>query len=140
MAGKKKSSAKKSTKKQAQKQEPPVAPLPDATLGHPPVPEGTGGTEVEYTVGQWAGKMQYRCKLCPFDCLNDEVIILNHLINQHNSEAALEKLLSPPAPEGASPQIDPSTATVETVSAQDDLGGTIKEKELEEEDGKNNPE
>jgi hypothetical protein len=57
-----------------------------------------------YTVGTWRGIPQYVCAVCKFDTL-DEMVMLRHLVNKHNSEAALERLVElekdkpkPPAP------------------------------------------
>jgi len=46
----------------------------------------------EYTKSKWDGKPQYKCNLCAFDCLENEERMLEHLLNAHNSEAALDKL------------------------------------------------
>jgi hypothetical protein len=45
-----------------------------------------------YIVGTWRGLPQYVCAACKFDTL-DEVVMLKHLVNKHNSEAALEELV-----------------------------------------------
>jgi len=60
----------------------------------------------EFEKGLWAGKVQYRCKLCPFDCLEDEGRLLTHLMEIHNSEVALEKIL------GDVPEPDPQSEVV----------------------------
>lgn len=43
-----------------------------------PAPEERG-----YTTGLWAGKPQYRCKSCPWDCL-DLDLMLDHLVERHS--------------------------------------------------------
>lgn len=47
----------------------------------------------EFTVGEWGGAVHYECASCPFDTF-DGMEMLNHLVNEHNSEAALETLVS----------------------------------------------
>lgn len=56
----------------------------------------------EYSVGVWSGQAHYQCDLCAFDAL-EKAAMLEHLVNAHNSEKALEELLGnnvapPPAP------------------------------------------
>jgi hypothetical protein len=41
-----------------------------------PSPKGEGGqAEIGYTIGQWAGHEQYRCKKCAFDTLDLDVML-----------------------------------------------------------------
>lgn len=47
----------------------------------------------EYTVGLWAGVEQFACSLCAFDVLEDRKAMLEHLMNEHGSEQALEELV-----------------------------------------------
>lgn len=49
----------------------------------------------EYEVGTWAKLPQWRCKFCGFDTLLNEQTMLEHLVNAHNSEPALELLVGP---------------------------------------------
>ena len=44
-----------------------------------------------YSVGEWSGQPQYKCKLCPFDCMRQEAI-LSHIEQVH-----FPKFLSEPA-------------------------------------------
>lgn len=48
--------------------------------------------ERSYTVGSWRGFTQYQCKLCPWDTLEGEAAMLEHLRSAHA-----------PAPEPKSP-------------------------------------
>lgn len=41
-----------------------------------------GGNRL-YTIGSWAGHIQYQCALCAFDCLDDEQDILTHIQETH---------------------------------------------------------
>lgn len=36
-----------------------------------------------YELGEWRGHPQYRCKHCPFDVLDDEAAILEHVQRMH---------------------------------------------------------
>lgn len=47
----------------------------------------------EYEVGAWAKLPQWRCKVCGFDTMLGERPMLEHLVNVHNSEPALELLV-----------------------------------------------
>lgn len=64
----------------------------------------------EYTVGTWSGRKHYQCKLCVFDVLEDEMAMLRHLVQAHNSEAALVRLVdretSEPTATAARPEGD----------------------------------
>jgi hypothetical protein len=65
-----------------------------------PSPKGEGGqAEIGYTIGQWAGHEQYRCKKCAFDTLELDVM-LDHLLRVHSviASAPLPFPTSPPAP------------------------------------------
>lgn len=60
---------------------------PVSSADTPPFSENTkiGGEESKgYTIGQWAGKEQYRCKQCEFDTLDMDVM-LDHLIRMHSA-------------------------------------------------------
>lgn len=65
-------------------------------------------------IGTWKGLPQYVCAVCGFDTLN-EAVALNHLVDRHNSEAALARLLeiekakSPAATQ--QPPTQPQTST-----------------------------
>jgi len=44
--------------------------------------------EKVYTLGEWCGYTQYRCRFCPFDVLDDgsqdcEAVIYEHYLNRH---------------------------------------------------------
>lgn len=54
-----------------------------------PLPLGEGDNG-EYEEKSWMGKALYVCKACSFDVF-DETEMLNHLIDKHNSESALQK-------------------------------------------------
>ena len=65
-----------------------------------PDPERTQGLEhrnlggeklEEYVMAKWAGLNHYRCKKCAFDTLDLRGMLM-HLVEQHNSEAALDEL------------------------------------------------
>jgi len=63
-------------------------PPPDLTSDPSPVGDRS---EEEYEVRDWMGKTLYVCKTCATDVFDfDEMI--NHLIEKHNSESALQKL------------------------------------------------
>lgn len=36
-----------------------------------------------YTVGSWCGHTQYNCAYCPYDVLEDENAIIEHVFRQH---------------------------------------------------------
>lgn len=42
----------------------------------------------EYTAGEWAGHAHYQCSLCPFDVLDDEGKMLEHIQLKHRPHAA----------------------------------------------------
>jgi hypothetical protein len=44
-----------------------------------------------YSTSSWSGHAHYHCTVCRFDTLA-KATILNHLIVDHDSEAALEEL------------------------------------------------
>lgn len=48
--------------------------------------------ETLYMVGEWRGLPQYVCAVCGFDAFF-EIVMLRHLVNKHNSEMALARLL-----------------------------------------------
>ena len=48
----------------------------------------------EYTQNRWHGIVRFECKLCGFDVLKNERTMLRHLLNVHNSEAALSALIA----------------------------------------------
>lgn len=54
-----------------------------------------------YTLGQWAGLPQYRCKSCQYDCL-DLDMMLDHLVQRHSPVADIPDVEQPtplqPAP------------------------------------------
>lgn len=45
----------------------------------PPAP----AEEKPYTVGKWGGFTQWKCKLCPWDTLEGEAAMLEHLASAH---------------------------------------------------------
>jgi len=57
-----------------------------------PIPEPQAPDVHEYHVGTWSGQPHYQCRFCMFDTF-DRVVILNHLVNEHNSMSALEELV-----------------------------------------------
>jgi hypothetical protein len=64
-----------------------------------------GEKSEEYTTAKWSGMEHYRCKKCAFDTL-DLRGMFTHLVEQHNSEAALDALYPAQAPlPSASPQM-----------------------------------
>lgn len=58
-------------------------------------------SKIGYTVGQWAGHPQFRCKECAFDTLDLDVM-LEHLLRVHSvialNESAPPSEPSPPTP------------------------------------------
>jgi len=80
-------------KKKKKKSSPPVA---KATSPQIKEQDLGGGVQPEYTIGSWSGIVQYSCNLCAFDFLKDEQKMLTHLMEVHNSEAALEKIVGLP--------------------------------------------
>ena len=61
-----------------------------------------------YTIGAWSGKTQYQCTGCAFDTL-DGVAMLNHLVNVHNSETALEALIDIEEQQQSTQEVDDAT-------------------------------
>jgi len=45
----------------------------------PPPP----GEEKPYILGTWAGRTQWKCKLCPWDTLRGEAAMLQHIATKH---------------------------------------------------------
>ncbi len=125
MPRKKKSLTTKDTKSTNGKASPPTAKAASPQIEKADL----GGKVPEYEKGSWSGKVQFQCKLCAFDCLEDEGRMLDHLLMEHSSEAALEYLIAadaalmdvPPADHSppVSPQIDKA-----------DLGGSDDDFEL----------
>lgn len=52
-----------------------------------------GKGRVEFEIGSWGGMVHFRCASCSFDSF-DKHEMFTHLMNEHDSEAALEQLLS----------------------------------------------
>lgn len=63
----------------------------------------------EYTVGEWGGVVHYQCTACPYDTF-DGMQMLNHLVDVHNSEPALEKLLKLEEDENGTNDIDENSS------------------------------
>lgn len=63
---------------------------------------------LEYTIGAWSGQTQFRCASCAFDTL-DGVAMLNHLVNEHNSETALEALIGIEEQQHSTQEVDDGT-------------------------------
>jgi hypothetical protein len=55
--------------------------LPEAVF--PPEEEKAPAEEKPYTVDQWGGFTQWQCKLCPWDTLEGEAAMLEHLASAH---------------------------------------------------------
>lgn len=45
--------------------------------------ESESAEELPYTVGWWKGFRQWRCKLCPWDTLESEAAMLEHIAAVH---------------------------------------------------------
>jgi hypothetical protein len=81
----------------------------------------------EYETGSWSGQPQYTCNTCRFDTL-DQKRMLEHLVEQHSSLAALETLFP------GQPQQEPESITAGEPTSE------IYEIEVEEvDDAQNNP-
>lgn len=65
----------------------------------------------EYLTKAWAGQTLYQCCLCPAFDTFDRGQILEHLVNIHNSEKALEELYS--ATSTTNPNKEISNATTD---------------------------
>jgi hypothetical protein len=46
-------------------------------------PPAEPGPEAGYTIGSWKGHKQWRCNLCPFDTLDGERAMLEHIAAKH---------------------------------------------------------
>ncbi len=55
--------------------------------------QSTAAPSDEYRIGTWSGTTHYQCLRCPFDTF-DRMAMLNHLVEAHNSEVALETMIS----------------------------------------------
>ena len=67
----------------------------------------------QYYTGTWAGHEHFECNACAYDTF-DEVEMLNHLVDRHNSEQALAVLIAlEPAPPPTPPQMAASTQSEE---------------------------
>ena len=55
---------------------------PDAHAPGQQLPPGSNAAEF-FAVGKWKGNTQHRCKLCPWDTLNGEVAMLEHIARTH---------------------------------------------------------
>jgi len=53
----------------------------------PPAPEVPAEGNEHYEVGEWRGIVQYRCKHCPYDVLDDLAAILEHVQQRHIAPA-----------------------------------------------------
>lgn len=49
--------------------------------------------QAEFSIDRWGGKMHFQCAFCSFDTF-DKHDIFSHLVNAHDSEEALEQILS----------------------------------------------
>lgn len=56
-----------------------------------------------YTIGQWAGHEQFRCRECEYDTLDLDVM-LEHLLMVHSVVALKEPEPFPPSPPASLPQ------------------------------------
>ncbi len=81
----------------------------------------------QYVTGTWAGQPHYECNACEYDTL-DELEMLNHLVNKHNSEQALEILVAlEPTPPPATPQMATNAQSGEGSSNQEVYEIQLKE-------------
>lgn len=46
-----------------------------------------------YAMGEWNGKPQWRCKLCPWDTLEGEAAMLDHMATRHKPPAPRVSIL-----------------------------------------------
>jgi hypothetical protein len=78
-------------------EEPEVEPEPELDPESGPEPEPETESEAEpdkpYTMGEWNGKPQWKCKLCPWDTLEGEAAMLEHLATRHKPPAPRVSIL-----------------------------------------------
>lgn len=62
----------------------------------------------EYAINDWSGNDHFTCKLCTSFDTFDKTTMLNHLVNEHDSESALAELYgtNEPATEQPSTEVE----------------------------------
>jgi hypothetical protein len=65
-----------------------MEPEPESDPESVPDPELEAGPDDNlYTMGSWNGKPQWKCSLCPWDTLEGEAAMLEHLATRHKPPA-----------------------------------------------------
>ncbi len=83
----------------------------------------------QYYTGTWAGQPHFECNACAYDTF-DEIEMLNHLVDRHNSEQALAVLIALEPPASTPASTTPQTSTAAPLSATG--SGEVYEIELKE--------
>lgn len=96
----------------------------------PTISDETQVERVEYTIGAWKGLPHFVCAVCGFDAFF-EVVMLNHLVDKHNSEMALERLVELEK-DKVIPTPTPPASRALPLKSEDKADGEVFEVELVE--------